>query len=124
MNKSCAFKILYYISFFLFILICLGISSVYLDTRLAINLILGIANILLTIIFIIKSKSKKIEDVNITFPITYLIFLVIVVILMFVMNKKLIFPYIHFSYYKMIILFNYLLLNIYSVLSCFKSKNN
>lgn len=124
MNKSCLFKILYYLSFLLFILILIFASPLYMDGEGIINVLVVLINILLTIIFIIKSIKIKLENVNLIFPLIYLIFLGIVVILVFSMNNKLILKNIHFNYYGTIVLFNYLLLNLYSVLSCFKSKSN
>lgn len=125
MNKQYIYKILYYICFASVIFTWIGIISVPLsEIQIDINLLLGVINLILTIIFIIKSIKTKLENVNLLFPIIYLIFTIIVVILMLIMNNKLIIPYIHFNYYGTIILFNYLLLNIYSVLSCFKTKNN
>lgn len=119
MNKSCIFKILYYVCFAFFLYMFLGIFNLN-----ALAMILGVLNIVLTIIFILKSIKKKLENVNLLFPISYLIFVIVVVILMFFMNDKLIIPYIHISYYGTLIMFNYLLMNVYSVLSCLNGKHN
>ena len=119
MNRSCIFKILYYICFALFLYIFLGIFN-----SNAVAIIFGIINVILTIVFILKSIKKKLENIKLLFPVSYLIFVIVDFILMFVMNDKLIIPYIHISYYGTLIMFNYLLLNIYSVLSCLNGKHN
>lgn len=124
MDKSRIFKILYYICFISVTFTWIVISTALLENGVNGNLLLEVANVVLTIIFIIKSIKNKLENVNLLFPIICLVFLIMVVVLMLIMNNKLIFPYIHFNYYGTIILFNYLLLNIYSVISCFNIKGN
>ena len=126
MNKSLIFKILYYVSFILTTIIWLYISRLIdkfdLDIKTFSNSLLGIINLVLIIIFSIKLLKHKLEKVNILFPIIYLIFSIIVMIISFIMNNKLVIPYIHFNYYVSFILFNYFLLNVYSVLSLEKIK--
>lgn len=124
MNKPLVFKILYYICFLFSMFIWIYASNLIdiyaIDIRTFANTIFGILNLILVIIFIIKSFKTKLNNANILFPIVYLIFSIIVVVLAFIMNSKLIIPYIHFSYYISFILFDYLLLNLYSVLSIYK----
>lgn len=126
MKKSFVFKILYYVSFVLSLITWIVTSNLVnifgINIGIGINQILLIVNLILVIVFSIRTIKNKLEKVNIIFPISYLIFLVIVVILTFIMNNKLMIPNIHFSYYITFILFNYLLLNIYSNLSFFKNK--
>lgn len=126
MNKSLIFKILYYVSFILTTIIWLYISRLIdkydLDIKTFSNTLLGIINLVLIIIFSIKLLKYKLEKVNILFPIIYLIFSIIVMIISFIMNNKLVIPYIHFNYYVSFVLFNYFLLNAYSVLSLEKIK--
>ena len=126
MNKSLIFKILYYVSFILTTIIWLYISRLIdkfdLDINTFSNTLLGIINLVLIIIFSIKLLKHKLEKVNILFPIIYLIFSIIVMIISFIMNNKLVIPYIHFNYYVSFVLFNYFLLNVYSVLSLEKIK--
>lgn len=121
MNNSKVFKVLSYISFILTILISFLIAqpiTVYsLEVIIPVNLILLGINLLLAIIFIIKSLKKKLNNVNILFPIVYLIFMIVVMGIASIINKQLIMPYIHFNYYFTFVLFNYLLLNIYSLIS-------
>lgn len=127
MNKTTIYNILYYVCFVISILIWFGTKSVITDFGTDIgtytNLFLGIINIILVIIFSLKLIKKRIDKVNILFPVSYLLFCIIVIIICFIMNTKLIIPYIQFSYYIGFILFNYILLNVYSILSLNKSKS-
>lgn len=127
MNKATMYKILYYICFVISILIWFGTKSLITELGTDIgtytNSLLGIINIILVIIFSLKLIKKRIDKVNLLFPVSYIIFCIIVIIICFVMNTKLIIPYIQFSYYIGFILFNYILLNIYSILSLNKSKS-
>ena len=124
MNKSIVFKVLYYICFVVTLFIWIYASKVIdvyaIDIRTTSNSILGIINLIFIIIFSIKVFKNKLKNTNKLFPIIYLIFSIIVVIISFIMNSKLVIPYIHFSYYVSFILFNYLLLNLYSILSIHK----
>lgn len=67
-------------------------------------------------------KKKKLNVKNLLLPVAYIIFTIIILIISFLFNNKVIFPYIHFNYYVQFILIGYLLLNIYSILSI-KFKN-
>lgn len=128
MNKPLIFKILYYICFIISVITWFIFSNFVDEFAITIkttsNAIFGIINLILVIIFSLKIIKHKLSEINIMFPISYLIFLLIVVILIFIMNNKLIIPYIHLNYYMPFILFNYLLLNVYSVLSFANQKNN
>lgn len=121
MNNSKVFKILSYICLVLTILISFLIAqpiTVYsLEMVIPINLILLVINCIMAIIFIIKTLKKEINNVNILFPITYLVFVMVVIGIAVIINNKLFIPYIHFNYYFTFVLFNYLLLNIYSLIS-------
>ena len=128
MNKTLIFKILYYICFVLSATIWVAASNLVntfgLGIRTSIAPIIGLLNLILIIIFNIKLiKNKfKLENVNIIFPIIYILFLIIVTVLAVIMNNKLMIPNIHYGYYISLILFNYLLLNIYSILAVKKSS--
>ena len=117
MNKSMVYKILYYIIFLFTIVVCFFTKSkidVYMVTLETLsNMLLVIINFILVVIFSIKIKNK-LGNINVLFPIIHIIFMILVFILLL--------PYIHFTYYISFILFNYLLLNIYSVLSLVKLK--
>ena len=121
MNNPKTFKILYYLCFIVTLLPCfiasLKISFFANSIQTPLFFMLGIINLILVIIFSILLIKKKINKTNILFPIIYLLFLILVIIIAFIYNNKLIIPYIHFNYYISFILFNYLLLNIYSLLS-------
>lgn len=126
MNKSFGFKVLYYVCFALSLLTWIIASKSVNVFGLSIEVgtapILGLLNFILIIIFSVKIIKNKLENVNILFPIIYLLFLIIVIILALVMNNKLMIPNIHYGYYLSFILFNYLLLNIYAILSITKLK--
>ena len=128
MNKSTIFKILYYICFVFSVLIWIGavnsVNQFAIDIRTSLNVILGVLNILLVIIFSIKSTRNNLENINILFPIFHLIFMAIITVLAILMNDKLVIPYIQYGYYLSFILFNYLLLNIYSIFSFNKKKES
>ena len=126
MNKSLSFKVLYYICFGFtiatWIIASKSVNTLGLSIEIGIAPILGLLNLILVIIFSVKSIKNKLENVNILFPIIYLLFLIIVIILALIMNNKLMIPNIHYGYYISFILFNYLLLNIYAILSFPKSS--
>lgn len=125
MSKSRIYIALYYTSLIAVILIQILTSSfitIFSDSSYPPNLLLDIANIILIIIFSIRLIKNKLKDVNIFFPILFLVFSIIVSLLAFIMNNKLVYPYIHFNYYITFILINYILLNIYSLLSFTKRK--
>ena len=117
-KNSKIYKFLYYISFFVtFLLIILvGLSSDELfgfvfNKLFIINIILMFIYFILLIIF-----KKKVKDCNILFPILYLIFLVIIVLLALIMNSFVMEQNIHFMYYSNFILVGYIFLNIYSLM--------
>lgn len=91
------------------------INSKLLIAMLIINAILVITFTLLVI------KNKTLCS-SLMLPIIYIVFFVLVVSLCFLFNRKVLIPYIHFEYYETIILINYFLLNVYSIL-CIKCKN-
>lgn len=126
MNKSLVFKILYYVCFVVSVIAWIFVSNSVnifgIGIKTGINTILGIVNLILVVVFSIRLIRNKLEKINILFPITYLLFLIIVVTLSLVMNNKLMIPNMHYGYYISFIEFNYLLLNIYSVLSFDKIK--
>ena len=124
MNNQKTFKSLYYVSLILTILIYfLSLQPITIfgsGMLLPLNFILGVICLIFVLIFTIKGLKGKINNVNVLFPIIYLLFLIIVSIIAVVLNSKLIIPYIHYNYYISFILINYLLLNIYSLLSISK----
>ena len=81
-------------------------------------------DIVLVIIFTIFLIKRKIKSINIVFPIIYIAFTIIVLIICHLFDNRLIIPYIQYSYYIYFILINYTLLNIYSLLSFNKKKKN
>jgi len=110
--KTKNYLILYYICFIATILfsiitsLCFNMSSVL----LIINVILGIIFTGLII------KIKKINVNSLIFPISYIIFFIVVVGLCILFNTKVLVQFVHFGYYQFFILINFLLLNVYSIL--------
>jgi len=110
-NKKCL--ILYYICFLLTLLFQVFTTQIF-----NIATLLLIINTIIAAIFtyfIIRKNKTNLK--NIIFPITYLIFFILVVGLCFLINTKTLIPYIHFTYYQIFIIINFTLLNIYSILS-------
>ena len=127
--KNKMYLILYYISFIVTVLFLgfaiyksnglLSYSDGSLSDLLSISLlsVLGIINILLVIIFtVLNLKKNKINPQNILYPIFYLCFFTIIVIMCFLFNNKVMVRYIHFDYYSVFICIGYLFLNIYTLL--------
>ena len=86
-------------------------------------IILAIFNFILFIIFTIKIiKKKKLNNIRLVMPISYIIFSIIILVICFMFNQKVIYPYIHFGYYLTFIYIAYLILNIYSIL-CLTKKD-
>lgn len=124
MNNTKTFKIVYYLCSILTLLYIIILSktiSIYMSQapiQTFANYLLGIINLILLIIVSISLiKKKELQNTNILFPIIHLLFFSIVIIISILYNSKLIIPYIQFGYYLSFILFNYLLLNIYTLLS-------
>ena len=125
-NKK--YVVLYYISFVLTLAFAIfsslkysEIVSINSDTSWISNLsenILGIINLVLVIIFTaMLIRKKKIEKETVLFPVIYLCYFLIVVVLCFLFNSKVIISYMHFEYYLLFINVGYLFLNGYSLLS-------
>lgn len=135
MKKNTIYIVLYYISFIIslsliflpnLLLNKFGLGeeiTEYLVSNTFISIMLEGINIIIVILFTIKILQKqKVLNVNIMFPIIYMVFVFIILLGCNLFNSRLVIPNIHFTYYIVFILINYLLLNIYSVLSF--EKNN
>lgn len=110
--KTKNYLILYYICFIATILFSI-------ITSLGFNMssVLLIINVMLGIIFtVLIIKIKKINVNSLIFPISYIIFFIVVVGLCILFNLKVLVPFVHFGYYQFFILINFLLLNVYSIL--------
>ena len=82
-----------------------------------IQIIILLINIVLVIVFtVLILRNKKLEIDNIWLPIIYISFLVLVLIMCFLFNNKVMVSYLHFEYYALFINIGYLLLNCYSLL--------
>ena len=126
MNKYLLYKILYYISFIFTLVLTFFLTrlneDLYFNMATGSQLFMIVINILLVIIFSIKLVKNKLKNVNVMFPIIYLLFSVIVLFIAFLMNDKLILSYVQFGYYINFILVDYLLLNTYSLFLFKKRK--
>lgn len=97
----------------------------YLVSNTFISIMLEGINIVLVILFTIKILQKQRDlNVNIMFPIVYMVFTFIILLRCNLFNRRLVIPNIQFTYYIVFILINYLLLNIYSVLSFEKNSKS
>ena len=133
MNNKKLYVGLYYFSFLLSIFVCIlpntlqiifvnsnYFENIYLGLS-AIPLVLIVINLILVLIFTIFLIKKKLDDVNILFPIIYITFTMIILLICTLFNSRLVIPFIQFSYYTKFILINYILFNLYSIL-LFKNK--
>ena len=124
--KEKMYVVLYYLAFvitFLFVGYASYINNSglnYVAMDLVRNVLL-IVNLLLVIVFtVLLLKKKKVNEVSIVFPIVYLCFFIVIVVLCFMFNNKLIvynMLYMQFPYYGFFINLGFLFLNIYSLLS-------
>ena len=96
--------------------------DIYLNLS-TISLFLIFINIITVILFTIFLVKKKLSNVNVLFPILYILFTIIILAICILFNDRLVIPHIHYPYYIQFILVNYTLLNIYSVLSTLNSVN-
>ena len=125
--KDKLYVVLYYLSFLLTIGI-IWYSSTFIDFFGGVNLIpyvvLLVINILSVIVFTIRLIiNRKTDNTLIAFPISYMLFVIIVYILGFVFDSRMIIPKIEYSYFNLFIEIDYLLLNIYSLLCIEKRKS-
>ena len=122
MNSKKVYICLYYLAFILSIWVCAiprilqNKLNIYVDLS-RLSYLMVFANIVLVVIFTILLIKKKIGKVNILFSIIYILFTIIVLVICFLFNYRLVIPNIQFSYYIKFILINYVLFNTYSILS-------
>lgn len=127
MSNSKKYIILYYISFLVTVFVSLFLDStitifsanIFMSGLIILSLIINLVLVVLFSIFIFM--KRKLMKTNLLFPITYLLFLVFVLLFSVIYDDRLILSVIHYHYYFMFVLVDYLLFNIYSVLS-FKKK--
>ncbi len=122
MNSKKVYICLYYLAFILSIWVCAiprilqNNLNIYVDLS-RLSYLMVFANIVLVITFTILLIKKKLGKVNILFPIIYILFTIIVLVICFLFNSRLVIANIQFSYYIKFILINYVLFNTYSILS-------
>lgn len=127
MSNSKKYIILYYISFLVTVFVSLFLDStitifsanIFMSGLIILSLIINLVLVVLFSVFIFM--KRKLMKTNLLFPITYLLFLVFVLLFSVIYDDRLILSVIHYHYYFMFVLVDYLLFNIYSVLS-FKKK--
>ncbi len=125
MNSSKNYKIFYYLCFsFTLIAVSLTQSFIsYYDVLFGnLNIALGIFNTILVVIFASLTAKRKLSKVQTMFPVLYLLFLIIILATSFLYNLIAVVPYLHFNYFITFVLFNYILLNLYSLLSIPKKR--
>ena len=122
--KTKKYLILYYISFillmFLSYIVSYGysffgddLSGLFSYGSPLIYFITVLITIIFTVLLIIK-KNARFD--SILFPVSFIIFFLLVIGLCFLINTKSILGYVHFAYYSRVIIVYYLLLSIYSLL--------
>ncbi len=127
MSNSKKYIILYYACFL--VTIC---SYLLLDTKITVfstsffssgAMVLSfILNFIFVVVFsIFLVMKRKLLKVNLAFPILYLLFFGFVLFFSIMYDDRLILSVVHYHYYFMFVLVDYLLLNIYSIIS-FKKK--
>lgn len=127
MSNSKKYIILYYISFLVTVFVSLFLDStitifntnMFMSGLIILSLVINLALVILFSVFIFM--KKKLMKTNLLFPITYLLFLIFVLLFSIIYDDRLILSVVHYHYYFMFVLIDYLLFNIYSVLS-FKKK--
>lgn len=111
------YRNLYLICFVLTFAISIFISFPYIN-----QFVLAILNLILFIISYVLLCKNKLKNINIWFPIIYIVFIILVGIIAFLFNYKVFIAFVHYDYYISFVLFNYLLLNLYSILSFSKTE--
>lgn len=84
-------------------------------------LIILAVSLFITVILLLFKKKYDLDVTSLIFPISYLSFMVFIILIAFILNNFVVVKNMHFVYYYRFIIFDYLLLCIYTILS-FKSK--
>ena len=84
-------------------------------------LIILAVSLFITVILLLFKKKYDLDVTSLIFPISYLSFIVFIILIAFILNNFVVVKNMHFVYYYRFIIFDYLLLCIYTILS-FKSK--
>ena len=125
--KGKLYLVLYYLAFLVTVAACWYSGSkitLFGGNIGTIYILLELINIVLFAVFTIRLViNKKVEKANILFPLLYIVFIFILYVIGFFFDKKLIIPMIEYIYFNIFILLDYVLLNIYSVLSIKKKKS-
>ena len=127
MSNNKKYIVLYYASFLVtfcaFIFLTNSITVFSLEPFpygfYTLSLIFNLGFVILFSIFLFM--KKKLVKVNLLFPVLYLLFFGFVLFFSIIYENRLLLPVVHYQYYFMFVLGDYLLLNVYSILS-FKKK--
>ena len=127
MSNNKKYIVLYYASFLVtfcaFIFLTNSITVFSLEPFpygfYTLSLIFNLAFVVLFSIFLFMKKI--LFKVNLLFPVLYLLFFGFVLFFSIIYENRLLLPVVHYQYYFMFVLGDYLLLNVYSILS-FKKK--
>lgn len=127
MNNSKKYIVLYYLSFLVTVCAFIFLNNTVIVFSLepfpygfyTLALILNLVFVALFSVFLFM--KKKLLKVNLLFPVLYLLFFGFVLFFSIIYEDRLLLPVVHYQYYFMFVLGDYLLLNIYSILS-FKKK--
>ncbi len=119
--KNKIYLLLYYISFLLTLVIFFITTKQYDLIYNDMVFIITNIGIIMTIIFTILYWKKKAEFNSIFFPVSYLVFTVLIIIICLLFDNKVLVRHMHYNYYFIFILVDYILLNTYSLL-CIKNK--
>lgn len=84
-------------------------------------LIILAVSLFITVMLLLFKKKYDLDVTSLIFPISYLSFMVFIILIAFILNNFVVVKNMHFVYYYRFIIFDYLLLCIYTILS-FKSK--
>lgn len=126
MTNTKTYNILYYSNFILMLASLISLFFVFKSIDFSIFtpgiVIFGIVSLILVIIYSINLIKKRNTKINILFPIIHILFTILLFLIGYLYNDKLILENIQFTYYFKIVLFNYILLNLYSILSLENTK--
>ena len=84
-------------------------------------LIILAVSLFITVMLLLFKKKYDLDVTSLIFPISYLSFMAFIILIAFILNNFVVVKNMHFVYYYRFIIFDYLLLCIYTILS-FKSK--
>lgn len=130
MNKK--YILLYYLSFSIIVVLfllnrCHFFSNSIIDDGLYFeslsSLLIYVNSVITLIITIFLIKKRKLEG-EIIFPISFIVFTIIVIFGCLLFNDRVVVPFVHFGYYANLLILGFTLLNAYTWLGIKKGDNN